>query len=296
MPTAASHPLVILLYHAIVTRPLAVPHWCFLDERTFRNQMRFLKARYLLLPLAEACERLYEGAIDRPAAVITFDDGYQNNYDVAFPILRALSIPATVFLTTGFIGAETTPWFCQLHQALIETSRSSLVWRSDRYELSGRQARSRALAALQAGLKRLPQPQLLDDLQAILDDLGADGARPLEPDSPFRMLGRDAIAVMSASGLVEFGAHTHSHAILSLLSAEQAATEIETSIRAVQNLSGRTCRLFAYPNGQAGDYNAGVMAALSSVGIQAAVTAIDGQNDRLTPPLELRRRGVGARL
>lgn len=295
MPTAASHLLVIPLYHAIVTQPLAVPHWCFLDERTFRNQMRFLKARYLLLSLAEACERLYEGAIDQPAAVITFDDGYHNNYEVAFPILRDLSIPATVFLTTGFIDAETTPWFCQLHRALIETSRSSLVWRGDHYDLVGRQARSRALAALQAGLKRLPQPQLLADLQAILDDLGADGAQPLEPDSPFRMLGHESIAAMSASGLIEFGAHTHSHAILSLLSAEQAATEIETSIQAVQKLSGQTCRLFAYPNGQAGDYNASVMAALSGFGIQAAATAIDGLNDGLTPPLELRRRGIGGR-
>ncbi len=296
MPPEAADPLIILLYHAVVATPLAVPHWCFLDERTFRNQMRYLKAHYLLLSLTEAIERLHAGALSQPAAVVTFDDGYQNNYDVAFPILQTLGIPATVFLTSAFIATNATPWFCRLHLALSETTQTSLTWRGNRYDLSGWQARSNAVYALQAGLKSLPQPQLLHELQVIILGLGGDVTQPVEPHSPFRMLSHEAIAALAASGLIEFGAHTHSHAILSLLAADQAWAEIETSIRAVQELSGRPCRLFAYPNGRAEDYNPGVMAALSDLGIQAAVTAIDGLNDRSTPPLELRRRGVGARL
>src|SRR4029453_9293701 len=57
-----------------------------------------------VLPLAEAVERLYAGTLPPRAACITFDDGYRNNLTVAAPILRARGLPATVFVSTGYIG------------------------------------------------------------------------------------------------------------------------------------------------------------------------------------------------
>src|SRR6185503_21289778 len=91
----------------------------------------------------------------------------------------------------------------------------------------------------------------------------------------------------------EFGAHTRRHVILKWLSTTERRAEIEGSISAVEKLIDRPCRLFAYPNGQRGDYDQECIDFLTAAGIRAAVTAIAGTNDAGTPRLELRRIGVG---
>ena len=98
---------------------------------------------------------------------------------------------------------------------------------------------------------------------------------------------------MNQSGLVEFGAHTHTHRILARLSSDECKNEIELSVRGVEELSGRACRFFAYPLGGPRDYNQQSIDILRSLGICAAVTTRTGANDRKTPLLELRRYGAG---
>jgi peptidoglycan/xylan/chitin deacetylase (PgdA/CDA1 family) len=98
---------------------------------------------------------------------------------------------------------------------------------------------------------------------------------------------------MLHSGLVEFGAHTGSHAILSKLTPAEQRDEIGRSIREVSTVTGRPCHLFAYPNGTFEDYDGSTLAILREAGISVAVTAEKGSNDRATPPLELRRYAIG---
>jgi peptidoglycan/xylan/chitin deacetylase (PgdA/CDA1 family) len=286
--------LLIFNYHAVVRFPLEVYNWCFLTETLFRRQMQYLKRRFKLMPLSQAVEQLSTRTSTRPIAVITFDDGFQNNYEIAFPILRAYGIPATFFLVTGVIDTSSTLWFCQLHHALIETHMLTFEWKGRRFDLATAAARARASSELGAALKTFPQPHLLAELHHITCALGRDERLEVELTSPYRMLSRQAISEMSASGLAEFGAHTHSHSILSSLSAGQAREEIEQSITAIGTLTGQPCRLFAYPNGRAQDYDASTTEALQVMGIDTAVTAIAGYNTAATPRLELRRYGIGA--
>jgi peptidoglycan/xylan/chitin deacetylase (PgdA/CDA1 family) len=126
--------------------------------------------------------------------------------------------------------------------------------------------------------------------------LGDDPDSSIEDGSAFRMLDKKAIGEMVASGLIEFGAHTHRHAILSQLSEEERFNEIRQSIDAVYELTGRPCKCFAYPNGREEDYNSETIKDLKACGIEIAVTAISGPNDEKTPVLELRRYGIGADL
>jgi peptidoglycan/xylan/chitin deacetylase (PgdA/CDA1 family) len=81
---------------------------------------------------------------------------------------------------------------------------------------------------------------------------------------------------------------------LSQLPLEEQRNEIEQSIKAVHELTGRPCELFAYPNGRACDYNGESMEILDGSGVHTSVTAIQGPNDRMTPPMELRRYPIGA--
>lgn len=285
--------LIILMYHGVVQTPLKVYDWCFLDESSFRSQMKYLKSHFEVISLSGAAELLRNEEIHRPTAVITFDDGLQNNYDVAFPILREEGLPATIFLTTGLVNTNDTLWYCRLNLALSETNRHSLVWYGYNFHLSGLESKAETASAIEARLKELPHPKLLAELRKIILELGGDPDRPMEVGSPFRMLSHEMITEMAASGLIEFGAHTHSHAILSLLSPEERYEEIERSVAAIHELTGRTCELFAYPNGRAQDYNTETIEILEACGVRVSATAIDGSNDKMTPLMELRRYGIG---
>lgn len=286
--------LTIVMYHAVVPSPLPVGDWCFLDEESFRRHAEYLGRHFEVVFLSEAVARLKAGALRRPTAALTFDDGFQNNRDVVLPILRERGLPATVFLTTGLVGSDDTVWYCRLNRALAETGRRWLDWGGERFDLSGPGPRARAGKALQARLKILAHPRLLAELLWIVRELREETEPPVEVGSPYRMLSGAAVAEMAASGVVEFGAHTHSHAILARLSPEERDGEIEASLAAVRELTGGPCRLFSYPNGQLEDYDPATIGALRERGVEAAVTSMAGANEETTPAMELRRYGIGA--
>jgi peptidoglycan/xylan/chitin deacetylase (PgdA/CDA1 family) len=286
--------LAILMYHAVWRRPPGLGDWCFLPEESFRRQMEYLARHFTVLPLASAVEQLRAGALEGPTACITFDDGFRDNHQVAFPILRAHGLPATVFLNTGLTGTADTVWFCRLVDAFGATTADRLEWNGLSLSLAGPARRQEASAKVQAALKRYPPPRLRAELAEVLRALGQAPDRSFSAESPFRMLDAPAIAEMARSGLVEFGAHTHTHAILANLTPAEQEDEIARSVRGVERLTGRPCRTFAYPNGGPRDYGPVALDILRSLGIVAAVTTVPGPNDRRTPPLELRRYGIGS--
>lgn len=285
--------VAVLMYHGVVDAPPGVPDWCFIRREDFRAQIAYLKRHFRLLSLSEVSVALDEGGVEGPTAVLTFDDGFRNNFDAALPVLREFDAPATVFLTTDFVDTAGTVWFCRLLRALAKTRRTALDWRGSRFDLSGPLSKAESSDRLQSLLKRLPSPRLDAALADVCARLGSDAGEPLEEGSPYRMLDSAAVRAMLRSGLVEFGAHTRTHAILSLLPAEQQRREIEGSLAAVRRLTGRPCELFAYPNGGPADYDAVTLRLLERAGVRLAATSIPGVNGAATPRLELRRYPVG---
>jgi peptidoglycan/xylan/chitin deacetylase (PgdA/CDA1 family) len=284
----------ILMYHAVLHRPLPVADWCFMSSNDFRRQMLYLRRHLNVLSLGEAVARLENGDVNGPAAVITFDDGYQNNYDVAFPILSELRLPATIFLVTSLIDTDDTVWFCRINRAVTRTEHNRLTWNGVDYDLSSPFARAVASANLQDRLKRLTHDSLLVAVDDILWALGVDPTKPIEPGSPYRMLTGSAIETMARSGLIEFGAHSVTHSILTRVSPNRQRREIEQSVRRVAGITNQPCKYFAYPNGRAEDYDRNAVSTLRSLSIGAAVTTRSGSNTSGTPALELKRYGIGA--
>lgn len=282
----------ILVYHAVVGEPLAVADWCFVDADVFRRQMAYLKARCRVVPLREVLDAPAQDG--PPVVALTFDDGFCNNFDVVLPVLREFDLPATVFLVTGLVGTDETMWFCRLNDALARTARTRLDWDGALYDLRGASMRARAGARLQVALKAHPHRALVQRTRALVEALGDDPDRSIDRDSPYRMLGPTEIRRMVASGLVDFGAHTVSHAILSRLDAGEREAEIAGSIRAVEALTGIACRSFAYPNGTPADYDRSDVERLARRGVSIAVSTRNGPNRDADAPLELRRYGIGA--
>ena len=285
--------VAVLMYHAVTREPLIVPDWCFVQECSFQEQMTYLKNRCDVIPLKEL-PSLAKQSNGRPKVALTFDDGFQNNYDIAWPILKNLSLPATIFLATDFIGSDDTVWFCRINEALSQTSLTNLEWDGIAYDLSTQRSRAKAHSAIQERLKAHQHSQLLEKTRQLIQILGGRPEKPILPGSPYRMLGASEVLEMAGSGLVDFGAHTCSHAILSGLSKSEREREITESLAVVERLTGLPCTLFAFPNGRASDYGSCDVEVLEGKRIAVAVTTIDGPNHQAVSPLEMRRYGIGS--
>ena len=233
----ASNGVTILMYHAVTRRPLTVEDWVFVDEQHFLAQMLYLQKHCRVIPLREVADAR-RGRSRRPLVALTFDDGFRNNYCVAYPILQRLALPATIFLVTDLIDSDDTVWFCRINDALCRTALGWLSWEGESYDLSTAAARAEAHARLQARLKTSPHGVLLERCRALITALGDAPGKPIAHDSAYRMLATEEIRAMAASGLVEFGAHTCSHAILSGLSPGERTREIAASLAAVERLTG----------------------------------------------------------
>ncbi len=285
--------IAILMYHAVIKEPLTVPDWCFVQESSFQEQMAYLKNHCHVIPLKEM-PSLTKDNNGRPKVAVTFDDGFQSNYDIAWPILKALGLPATIFLATDFIGSDNTIWFCRLNAALSNTSLTTLEWDGITYDLSTQISRAQAHAVIQERLKTHQHSQLLVKVRQLIQILGGRPDKPILPGSPYRMLGAREVREMAASGLIDFGAHTCSHAILSGLSTSEREREITESLVAVERLIGLRCTLFAFPNGRVSDFGSCDVEVLEQNKITVAVTTVGGPNDRAASVLEMRRYGIGA--
>jgi len=95
--------LYVLIYHRVGA---GQGQEMDLPMATFRRQMEWLSTNADVVPLAEGLDRLAEGPFQRDRVAITFDDGYREVFTRAWPVLRDLALPATVFLATGFVEGE----------------------------------------------------------------------------------------------------------------------------------------------------------------------------------------------
>src|SRR5262245_59544386 len=120
-----SRNIQILVYHRVNDE--RDPFFPAISTADFRKQMQYLAENCNCCPLAEAVERLKKNDVPENTVVITFDDGYKDNYTNAFPVLQRFSIPATIFLATKAIGSAHTLWHDRVFSAFRRTANPMLT-------------------------------------------------------------------------------------------------------------------------------------------------------------------------
>ena len=280
--------LVIVCYHGVRADDSEVRHWLLMPRSRFAQQLDYLRSRFAVLPLDEALARLSAGALRGPTAAITFDDGYRNNYTIAWPELAKRDLPATVFLTTGLISTSHTLWTTTVEYAIRGAPIHEVdlaEWAGPTVVLDGLEARARAGYDVKEWLKELPGNRRQLVLDTLFRRLGSTEAAP----SDFAIMSWDQVSELARSGLIQFGAHTVHHEILSRLDDATLGNELRESIDVVAERTGNASRVFAYPNGRPQDYDERAVRLLRSLAIQAALTTIPGTNSTTTPSWALRR-------
>jgi peptidoglycan/xylan/chitin deacetylase (PgdA/CDA1 family) len=259
----------------------------------FRGQLSYLAERYRFVSLDEVSnminghEPLISGGI-----VVTFDDGYQDNYTLARPVLISHAIPATIFVATGAVDGRIPIWTHELREAVLGGSRRVVDLRPFGWELwlfETVQDRQRCLESLRKRLKALPEDQRKRTATAVFHELGWDK----EAQSNARVLSTLMMTWEMIRGLrkdgMTIGAHTVSHPILTSISEEDAEREIMESKRCIEAQVGEPVRHFAYPNGTRRDWSSAVQNLVRRAGFQSACTTVYGTNTLGTDLYALQR-------
>ncbi|RJQ17502.1 MAG: polysaccharide deacetylase family protein [Nitrospiraceae bacterium] len=214
---------VILNYHSV--HPT---HNFATTPNDFLQQMEYLVANFTMVSLPDFYKlRIAGKSLPDRLAIITFDDGYEDNYTYAFPVLKQFGIKATVFLTTGFINGE------------VDITEKDGTYQD---------------------LKALTWEQVRE--------MRGDG--------------------------ISFGAHTHTHPILTEISLDQAEGEISRSKKILEEKLGEPAGLFAYPFGQPKTFNRNIIDLLKKHGFKSACSTLWGCNNSNVDIFSLNRIRIDA--
>ncbi|MCZ7582454.1 MAG: polysaccharide deacetylase family protein [Deltaproteobacteria bacterium] len=278
---------VILCYHRVVDGPLdAYQPGMVVSRALFRRHLEWLGRRFRFLTLEEFARGFLTDEVPAaPCAIVTFDDGWLDNYEVAFPILREMGIPATIFLPTDYIGTGLVYWQSRVERAMRAVyERRHILARA--YPEEGQPARAAfvqelliretplALMIDRAVLetKVLPRGEF-DEVCAFLERIG-----DVDGDGPREIVNWDEVRAMAADG-IRFGSHSASHRIMTTLSAAENQAEASGSMRVMERELGEAPTCFAYPNGDADDV---VAREVRRAGYLCAVTVDTGFANRAT--------------
>jgi peptidoglycan/xylan/chitin deacetylase (PgdA/CDA1 family) len=255
----------------------------------FARQMDYVAGHFNVIGLEALRAFVQDGTPLPPRPVlITFDDGYRDNYVHAYPVLRARGMPAVIFLYTSRMDDPTPPWWdeCAHH---IE--RTSLVHAAlplvGPQDLSTPDHRNLAHDRFVERFKGLPESEKPKALNAFRAALQVD---PLPPDRDLFLTWNEVRELVA--GGIACQPHTVSHPILTRLNPDQLQRELADSRAQVEQQTGQPAYAFAYPNGLQGDYDAHTMAVLRENGYALAFTLLDGpmRADAVRRnPLEIRR-------
>jgi len=270
-------------------------------QRAIRLGERLLPpGRMLLRGGDRAGGRCQLSALRRPLCAITFDDGWRDNYALGFPILRKHDIPATIFLTTDFVGTDRVFWHTELIYLLLHGHISQLAENESPFQAYP----SSVIYQLMRLARMRPSPRARDvdpfiqivketcdeDTieQLILDIATTIGVqRPLFHGRPF-FLDWNQVREMTAVG-VEIGSHGCSHRIMTRLKAEEAEQELVQSKAEIEQRIGRQVPHFAFPNG---NFNRDLLALAWKAGYRTACLCGVGGDEGRFGPLALQRVGM----
>lgn len=306
----------ILRYHRIADLG-SDPHPVCVSPAHFAEQLEVLKKNSHVLSLQRFNQALRNGRIPPGAVVITVDDGYADNLYQGKPLLERFDLPATVFITTGHLGVPREFWWDKLEQIFLQPGtlpdRLSLTVGATRHEWQLRDAcnygeddvhRHRAWNLslgndpsprhrLYRDLHRLLKPMAAVEQERILHDLCAWAGRKATARESHRFLAPEEINRLAYGGLIEVGAHTVTHPILSPLSEAPQRDEILSSKTQLEDILGSPVTSFAYPYGSRRDYSKETVAIVRDAGFECACTTTADVIFNHDDPFELPRIYVG---
>jgi peptidoglycan/xylan/chitin deacetylase (PgdA/CDA1 family) len=287
--------LLVLNYHRIgnAEDDLFDPGIFSATAEEFDRQVGYLKRHLSLVTLDEALA-FVEGSIkekqSRCRVLITLDDGYLDNYSIAFPILRSHGVQGTFFLATSMVGSCHLPWWDRIAY-LVRTARRRRFSLSYPSALAVDIDRNGVLESAQAILRSYKRPANSDSSRFI-EELKEASMGEDPPKAMRRFLSWDEAREMSRAGMA-IGSHTHSHCVLSQLEPAQQREELSMSRAILKEQLGVEADVLAYPVGHKASFSKLTTEIARDSGYRAAFSHHGGINLRgVSSPYDVKRNKV----
>lgn len=302
---------LVLLYHRVTKLPTD-PQLLCVHPRHFAEHLDVLNQRAAPMSLAQFTSALEERTLPERAVAVTFDDGYADNLEIAAPKLERFEVPASIFVTARGEDVQREFWWDELDRLLLQPGEcpdwlkldvgpASLHWdlgaggrygrddfeRCRSWNVMDRDTpgpRQEIYRALCERLRSLPHAAR----DATLDELANWAGRSREGRESHRSLDDDSIRRLSASDMIEVGAHTVTHPVLASLPHDEQRVEIEECKLRLEQALDRPVNSFSYPFGQRGDYDSESVRLTRQAGFHRACANVAGragmQSDRFQLP------------
>lgn len=293
----ASQSLLVLNYHRVGNSE-STPYDPTVYSATaeeLRLQMEYVQRHCQVVSLGEVLGWIERGT--KPAkrtcyVLVTFDDAYIDNYEIAFPILKLVGIPAVFFVPTAFTGTARLTWWDEIAYQLKRTERRRFTLSyPDTLEVD---LDSRTLIQELGAVLGLYKEPATKDGDRFLQDLAHACDLP-RPDSTAErcFCDWDELRAMLQSGMA-VEAHTHTHPVLSQISADAQMEELVTCRDLLKEHLGIAPDTIAYPVGMRNSFTEETENAARRAGFRAAFSFYGGTNRiPLENPMDIRREAIG---
>ena len=236
-----------------------------------------------------------ENNIDFPdySYVISFDDGFYNNYKIAFPILKNLKIPAVFYITYNFINNNLSSWIDQI-EYIIENSKSG-QFDTEIGKISFINTKQSKIKLLKFIRKKVKMNKKIDPYnfaKSIAKKLNYKKPFQKLSFSIFRKMSWKNIIFLNKQKLITIGGHYTDHRILKFLKKKDLEKNILKSIRGINSKLKKKIIHYSYPEGMPGTFGKREIKLLKSQGIKICPTAIKGVNSKNTDLFYLKRVNV----
>lgn len=253
MKIFGSRKLRILCYHRVIDID---PDTFEFDEDLvdatvvdFDKQMRFVSRHFNVITFKDFIKYREKGKLPKNPLIITFDDGYKDNYTNAYPILKKYKLPATVFLATDYIGNNNLFWWDRVAYLIKHTSKKKISIDIDgqiySFDISDKKKKKKAIVEINRLLKMIDNSLKNRILENLENNLNVVIDNSISRDI---CLSWEDIREMSKNG-IDFEAHSCTHPILTNLPYKEMRKEILSSKKAIEAKLSRPVKFFAYPNG-----------------------------------------------
>ena len=241
------------------------------DARAFREHLMLLQERFEIIKPADL-QQLVDGKKSGRYALLTFDDGYRDNFDTALPILEELGLEAIIFVATDMVGSDTLPWWDEAAFLLRHSSVDHVDIGGARISLAERQHPQTVREALRAF--KTGEGSIQEKLAQLRESLRPTTALP----KTRLIMNWEEIREAQTRGIT-IGSHTLSHPILAQLDVSHQERELVESRRILEAQLQRSVDLFAYPVGSEATFSDDTARLVRQAGYKFAFSTTAGKND-----------------
>jgi peptidoglycan/xylan/chitin deacetylase (PgdA/CDA1 family) len=250
------------------------------SEERLSQHIGFIQQNFDIISVDELIAlQLRQEKITSRLAILTFDDGYIDNYQLAYPQLKSAGVCAAFFVPTNYIDTPEIPWWDEVGW-IVRHAKARTVklshWQQT-INIADGSIRERVRRLLQA-VKQDNNISMLAKLAELKQNLGLDGARMTQPSELF--INWTQLKEMADHGM-HIGSHTLSHNILSHLTVEQQLSELVQSKQRLEAMLERPITSVAYPVGGKDTFTLETQRLAQQAGYKLAFSFVTGINTEI---------------